>query len=241
MIGAAEDRGIFERIVLELDMLSFERGSYGSYFSDSARSIPKEDEERFEAERLETLLLYLKLIGRGSEYESTKESMQKRLAELMGAGKDARGKESEKLERSVREEIKASVEMELARAGDVFEPEFGGKDSYLAEIYKDEKKKVMVYYYVSPKSGEKEHEEGFYVYTPSGLKVVRASQTELGQGVLGVAYIGLGLIKILDSLYGLDYQEVLKHEVLHHQYPHESESSIRKMTMNELPFQTKYQ
>jgi hypothetical protein len=121
---------------------------------------------------------------------------------------------------------------------DVFEPEFKKKDYYA--LFEDKKKGISVYYY-SPTKKSEEDKEGFYVYTPAGISVQRASESELGRGVLGVAYIGLNLIKILDTLYGKDFEEVKKHEVLHHQYPTMPEGWIRKKTSEELPYQTKYQ
>lgn len=185
--------------------------------------------QEYEMERVETLRLYLHLIGVGANPDETKAKIQEKIFQLL-----VEKKESIKIT-----ELEKSVSLEVINR-DVFEPVFG-KNEYAVELYRDEKKKVIVQYYVSPETKEREHDEGFYVYTPSGLHVVRASQSELGSGVLGVAYIGLGLIKILDTLQGLDYTEVLKHEVLHHQYPHESERAIRMRTMNELPFPTSYQ
>ena len=73
------------------------------------------------------------------------------------------------------------------------------------------------------------------------MTIIRAPKEELGDGVLGVAYLGMNVIKILDTLYGDDLVEVKKHELLHLQHPYQSESWIRQRTKMELGFQTKYQ
>jgi len=216
------------------DVLARDDSASGSYGNWQGKRMPGgrvsySQLRQYEQERVETLRLYLHLMGVGTSPDETRAKVQERVVELL-------------VER--RESIRIT-ELEKRFAGeelnrDVFEPAFG-RNEYAAELYRDEKKRVIVQYYVSPETAEKKHEEGFYVYTPSGLHVVRASQAELGSGVLGVAYIGMGLIKILDTLQGQDYKEVLKHEVLHHQYPHESERAIRQRTVNELPFPTSYQ
>lgn len=190
-------------------------------------------------DKLENLLLYLDMIGVGTEYGSVRNRIEKRLHQAL--------KEEYASKRAV--EHKSLVSLRLGRVSgisneahhaekDVFEPKSKGKDYYA--LFEDKKKGISVYYY-SPKKKSEEDKEGFYVYTPSGLTVQRASESELGKGVLGVAYIGLNLIKILDTLYGKDFEEVKKHEVLHHQYPNMPEGWIRKKTSEELPYQTKYQ
>ena len=63
----------------------------------------------------------------------------------------------------------------------------------------------------------------------------------MGPGVLGLAYTGMGLVKILDSLHGADYDEVLKHELNHIKYPNKSEWEIRYMTKQEMGGCCKYQ
>ncbi|MBI4148853.1 hypothetical protein HY491_00235 [Candidatus Woesearchaeota archaeon] len=78
--------------------------------------------------------------------------------------------------------------------------------------------------------------QSFAVYTPAGTSVQRVSQAALGHGVLGRAFLGLGIIQILDTLYGQEFQEVMKHEVNHILYPFLTEHQIRQKTRQELPF-----
>ena len=236
-MGEEMRAGLFGELAWQLDKASFDSDSYAlrqeSSKANDGRSSRLSKLSHYERERIETLKLYLHLIGIGSDHDEMKAKVQERIVELLVERKET--------VRITELESQILTARERAAAGlDVFEPSFGN-DEYRFRLYNDEKKKIVVEYYISPETKEQKREEGFYVYTPSGLRVERASQTELGSGVLGVAYIGLGLIKILDTLYGQDYHEVLKHEVLHHRYPHESESAIRKMTMNELPFPTSYQ
>jgi len=103
--------------------------------------------------------------------------------------------------------------------------------------------KKTVYYYKRPVSknyGLGWIEEEHYIFSPGWVTVVKASKMELGEGVLGVAYPGLKLVKVLGTLEGNDYQEVLKHELNHIFFPHENEQNIRYMTKRELPFYTRY-
>ncbi|MBS1266487.1 MAG: hypothetical protein MAG795_00454 [Candidatus Woesearchaeota archaeon] len=106
----------------------------------------------------------------------------------------------------------------------------------IVEYYEE---RTQVYYYVDHKPKKKEAD--YYIFTPEWVTVLRVSKEELGEGVLGVAYLGMNVIKILDTLYGNDLKEVKRHELLHLQYPHENESWIRQKTMQECGFQTKYQ
>ena len=78
--------------------------------------------------------------------------------------------------------------------------------------------------------------QSFAVYTPAGAAIQRVSQAALGAGVLGRAFPGLGVIQILDTLYGQEFQEVMKHEVNHILYPFLTEHQIRQKTRQELPF-----
>jgi hypothetical protein len=240
MLSVQDMGDSLQNMLLELNSFSFNSQSYGwddgaAGFSiiDGSVEGSRTDSRDYEKERIEVLLLYLRLIGVGTDYKGSRESVHNKISELL-------------VKKDNHDIIELDNEIRVISRGDkkthhdVFEPVFSD-GNYLFELYRDEKRTVIVEYYVSPARKDKKQEEGFYVYTPSGLRVVRASEGELGKGVLGVAYIGLGLIKILDNLYGQEYQEVLKHEVLHHQYPHEAESSIRKMTMNALPYPTKYQ
>jgi hypothetical protein len=212
------------------DFPKLERMAGGEVRDAAGRRISYSRLRQYEQERVETLRLYLHMMGVGTNPDETRARVQEKVVELLVERRESI--RITELERRFAEDVPANR--------DVFEPVFG-RAEYAAELYRDEKRRIVVQYYVSPATAESKHEEGFYVYTPSGLQVIRASQAELGSGVLGVAYIGMGLIKILDTLQGQDYKEVLKHEVLHHQYPHESEREIRQRTTNELPFPTSYQ
>ncbi|MBW2970969.1 hypothetical protein KY320_02290 [Candidatus Woesearchaeota archaeon] len=106
-------------------------------------------------------------------------------------------------------------------------------------LSEEEEKKAVVYYYVDQRPEIKKAD--YYIFTPDWITIMRVPQSELGNGVLGVAYLGTNVIKILDSLHGLDFVEVKKHEILHLQYPHMSESWVRQRTIQELGFETKYQ
>ena len=112
-----------------------------------------------------------------------------------------------------------------------------GKD-YVFDAYMDylENKRTVIYY----EKPKKIDEGRYYVFTPDSVQVVRASASEMGHGVLGLAYTGMGLVKILDTLHGADYDEVLKHELNHIKYPQKSEWEIRRMTKEQLGGNTKY-
>jgi len=86
----------------------------------------------------------------------------------------------------------------------------------------------------------KKQEQYFFVYTPAGVSIIRVPQSQLGSGVLGVAYPGRGLIKIADHLFGLDFEEVKKHEINHILYPSLTEYEIRQMTKRDFPFETRF-
>ncbi|MFH0978409.1 MAG: hypothetical protein V1837_03850 [Candidatus Woesearchaeota archaeon] len=104
--------------------------------------------------------------------------------------------------------------------------------------YKKVLPRMPQYYYNI--SAIQKPQEYFFVYTPAGITIMKVSQAQLGHGVLGVAYPGAGVIKIADHLFGLDFEEVKKHEVLHIMYPFLTEFEIRQKTKSELPFETRY-
>lgn len=117
--------------------------------------------------------------------------------------------------------------------------EINKKEKY----YKENEKKIIkknYYYLPSFKNKLLYYNGSFYVYTPSGTKIERVSQAILGHNVLGRAFPGLNIIQILDTLYGLDFEEVKKHEVNHIIYPFLTEEQIRLKTKQELPFYTRY-
>jgi hypothetical protein len=98
--------------------------------------------------------------------------------------------------------------------------------------------RMQQYYYSIPQIPR--IEQYFFVYTPAGISITRVPQQQLGHGVLGVAYPGSGIIKIADHLFGLDFEEVKKHEINHMLYPFLTEHEIRLKTKMELPFETRY-
>jgi hypothetical protein len=257
LIRQAHDDSVLREIVKEIELLSAADRAYVSRDSKGSRASGKdvaggrktevrlsEEESREEREkRVENILLYLDTVGAGTDYESTRTRIEKR---LRAALKQEYHEQKEKDARTVAKrkashydsEVHSAIKSEQER--DVFEPSFKGNDYY--KLFEDKKKGIGIYYYAPSSSKKKEEaKEGLYVYTPSGLSVLRVPQSELGNGVLGVAYIGLNLIKILDTLYGTDFEEVKKHEILHHQYPSMSEGWIRNKTREELPYATKYQ
>jgi len=102
------------------------------------------------------------------------------------------------------------------------------------------KRKIKTYYIPSFKNKLLYYNGSFYAYTPSNVKIERVPQGILGNNVLGRAFPGANVIQILDTLYGLDFEEVKKHEVNHILYPFLTEDQIRLKTKQELPFYTKY-
>ncbi len=106
------------------------------------------------------------------------------------------------------------------------------KDMYY--VYVKRKQTQDIYTSIAPKIPKdpdlKKHNYGLFI--PSGVVVRRVSQSILGTGVLGRAFIGMNYIEILDSLLGNAYQEVLAHEVMHIMHPDKKEMEIRNMTRN---------
>ncbi len=73
-----------------------------------------------------------------------------------------------------------------------------------------------------------------------GVTIRRAPASTLGRGVLGRAFPSYGLIEILDSLTGNDFEEVKAHELMHIAYPQKSEYEIRQLTRLSLPFSPRF-
>lgn len=73
-----------------------------------------------------------------------------------------------------------------------------------------------------------------------GVTIRRAPAATLGRGVLGRAFPSYGLIEILDSLTGNDFEEVKAHELMHMAYPQKSEYEIRQLTRLSLPFSPRF-
>ncbi len=111
---------------------------------------------------------------------------------------------------------------------------------YYYTFDKEKQKGMLALYYTSPEKKKESVTADIYTFTSSSITLVRATQGELGEGILGVAYPGLGLIKVLDSLYGTDFDEVFRHEVNHINYPSMSERDIRNMTTQQCCYDCKY-
>jgi hypothetical protein len=260
LIRQVHDDSVLREIVKEIELLSAADRAYVSRDSKDSKDAKaskngisrgrkteirlSEEESREEREkRVENILLYLDTVGAGSDYESTRTRIEKRLrAALKQEYHEQREKEAKAAAKRraspYSHEVHSAIKSEQDR--DVFEPSSKGNDYY--KLFEDKKKGIGIYYYAPSGNKKRDDEkEGFHVYTPSGITIQRVPQVELGNGVLGVAYIGLNLIKILDTLYGTDFEEVKKHEVLHHQYPSMSEGWIRNKTKEEMPYGTKYQ
>ena len=235
------DDSPLHEIVRELNLIASKDERYIVEEKGELHFRGRRRENRVEGrDKVENLLLYLDMMGVGTEYGSARLRIEKGLQQALKAeyaqkqAADQRARVGLRIGRRETERDEAHHPAQK----DVFEPVSKGKDYY--KLFEDKKKGFGVYYY-SPTKKREEGREGFYVYTPAGISVQRASESELGRGVLGVAYIGLNLIKILDTLYGKDFEEVKKHELLHHQYPTMPEGWVRKKTSEELPYQTKYQ
>lgn len=104
--------------------------------------------------------------------------------------------------------------------------------SYNVENKKEGQEEVVSIKYFDP---------GIYVFHPPNIQIKRATNHELGFGVLGVAYLGTNQVIIGDWLYDEDYLEVLVHEYGHIQNPLHTERRNREETKYKLPFDCKYQ
>ncbi|MFH1505856.1 MAG: hypothetical protein ABIE94_02610 [archaeon] len=114
-------------------------------------------------------------------------------------------------------------------------------DDYFYYNKKTKKGVVGVVYYSSAKSKEKEDEMYMYSVLPMGAVIRRVPQQVLGEHVLGRAWLFSHVIEILDTLHGSDFEEVKRHEILHLQYPLNTERQIRDMTRASMPYECKYQ
>jgi len=109
-------------------------------------------------------------------------------------------------------------------------------------IFIDPKNKNPVqqpYYYFNPKNNTISYSYNSYFYTP-GTIIRKVPQSTLGSNVLGRAFTSLNYIEILETLHGLEFEEVKQHELNHINYPHLTEWEIRQKTRQELPFAPKY-
>ena len=92
------------------------------------------------------------------------------------------------------------------------------------------------YYYTTKTNNE----EKWYTLVPSNVRIKRVPKAVLGEGVLGRSFPGLKIIEIRNDLYGMDWEEVLRHEMNHVNFPYLTENQIRTKTKQELPFQSRY-
>ena len=115
----------------------------------------------------------------------------------------------------------------------------------IKEIQYNKKEKINKYYgkitfstydYTTTKNKEKK----WYTFVPSNIKIKRVNPSVLGEGVLGRAFPGLKVIEIREDLYENEWEEVLRHEMNHINFPYLTESQIRTKTKQELPFYSKY-
>ena len=84
------------------------------------------------------------------------------------------------------------------------------------------------------------NEKKWYTFVPSNIKIKRVPQAVLGKGVLGRSFPGLKIVEIREDLYGKEWEEVLRHEMNHINFPYLTENQIRTKTKQELPFQSRY-
>ncbi|MBI2672910.1 hypothetical protein HYX19_01500 [Candidatus Woesearchaeota archaeon] len=156
----------------------------------------------------------------------------------------------DRLEQILKEKISVvkgdgSLESKLTDNKDLLlqaERYLGGNKFYI-EYYNDRIQKNnagLVYYHVSYNKKREVASHNFYVSLPSGAIVLRVPQSILGENVLGTAEIGTNIIRILDSLEGDEFLEVLYHESMHLKHPNAPEYEVRNMVSKTLPFQPKY-
>ena len=79
-----------------------------------------------------------------------------------------------------------------------------------------------------------------YIFVPPGITITRKSQKDIGYGILGTANKSAGVIEILDTLYGTDFEEVLMHESIHLENWDASESWVRYETKQRCKFETRF-
>ena len=109
-----------------------------------------------------------------------------------------------------------------------------GLDLYVYK-YTFREKKFGFIYYESPKK-KSQPEIYFYTGDAEGVIIRRVPQSVLGPNVLGRAFVFAKYIEILETLQGIDYEEVKTHEILHVRYPFEPEEKIRERTRATVPY-----
>ncbi len=139
----------------------------------------------------------------------------------------------------------SSLESKLIETKDLLlkAEKYLGENKVYIEYYLDRNKtnKIgLVYSYVTYNKKREVVDHNFYVSLPSGAIVLRVPKSALEENVLGTAEIGTRVIRILDSLEGDEFLEVLYHEAMHLKYPNAQESEIRNMVSKTLPFKPKF-
>ncbi len=79
-----------------------------------------------------------------------------------------------------------------------------------------------------------------YIFVPPNVRIERLAQKDIGYGILGTANLSAGVIQILETLYGKDFEEVLTHETIHLENWDKSESWVRYETKNRCDFPTRF-
>src|SRR3989344_1736514 len=103
----------------------------------------------------------------------------------------------------------------------------------IVETEQNKKKRPMMPYYYYAKSPTRARYT-YHVYTPGGIEVIRVPSTILGANVLGRAFIGTNRVEILETLSGLAFEEVKKHEINHILHPYLGELQIKQKTRSEI-------
>ncbi|MBU0667143.1 MAG: hypothetical protein ABIC91_00215 [Nanoarchaeota archaeon] len=110
-----------------------------------------------------------------------------------------------------------------------------------------EKSKADIKNYSTPKNYDLQQpkygllkEDKQYFFSPVKFTIKKVPQYELGERVLGRAFLYTNEIELLETLSGHDFQEVLTHELLHLQYPNDNELIIRDKTRDRLDFSSKW-
>lgn len=102
---------------------------------------------------------------------------------------------------------------------------------------KQKKKRIFPYYTYAPPQNVSYK---YSIYTPGGIEVIRVPSVVLGPNVLGRAFLGTNRVEILNTLTGLEFEEVKRHELNHILFPYLGEWAVRAKTKRELPFEARY-
>ena len=83
-------------------------------------------------------------------------------------------------------------------------------------------------------------DQTWYTFIPSNVRIRRVPPAVLGENVLGRSFPGLKIVEIRDDLYGKEWEEVMRHEMNHINFPYLTEGQIRTKTKQGLPFVPHY-